>query len=33
MAHDIQNDRRIDPRIKALLEYVPAVPASHGDDP
>ena len=28
MAHDIQNDRRIDPRIKALLAYVPAIPAS-----
>jgi acetyl esterase len=28
VAHDIQNDRRIDPRIKALLEFVPAVPAS-----
>ena len=28
MAHDIQNDRRIDPRIKALLEFVPAIPAS-----
>jgi acetyl esterase/lipase len=28
MAHDIQNDRRIDPRIKALLQYVPAVTAS-----
>ena len=28
MAHDIQDDRRIDPRIKALLAHVPAVPAS-----
>jgi len=28
VAHDIQADRRIDPRIKALLAYVPAIPAS-----
>jgi acetyl esterase len=28
VAHDIQNDRRIDPRIKALLAAVPAVPVS-----
>ena len=28
MAHDIQNDRRLDPRIKALLEFVPAIPPS-----
>ena len=28
MAHDIAGDRRLDPRIKALLEHVPAVPVS-----
>jgi len=28
VAHDIQNDRRLDPRIKALLEFVPAIPPS-----
>ena len=33
MAHDIQNDRRIDPRIKALLGFVPDVKPSPADHP